>query len=200
VRRQEIVDAAVQLIGDYGIRGTTVSRIAATVGISRGALYRHFANREAVLEAALVTIANRSSAWLRQSTGLNVLAGLGGIGEAHSEWALSEFNTFVRPYFQLTASHRPGPLTEWIVQRQRQEVQYLVDLIDEGKRRGDIRGDAESRDIAWTLLLHAWGEDVARLVGVEEFITEGISVRVLRRALESYAPGDTEADNTISAS
>lgn len=188
VRRQEIVDAAVHLIGNYGLRGTTVSRIAAGVGISRGALYRHFPNREAVLEAALVTIADRSSAWLHRATGPDALAGLRTIGEAHSSWALSEFNTFVRPFFQLIASNRPGPLTAWMIERTQHEFQYLVELVEEGKLQGSIDPGAESRDIAWTLLLHAWGEDIARLLGVDEFITEGASNRILGRALDSYAP------------
>ena len=192
VRQQEIVDAAVQLIGDHGVRGTTVSRIAASVGISRGALYRHFPNREAVLEAALATIADRSSAWIRQDTGPDVLAGLHTIGEAHSAWALSEFNTFVRPFFQLIASNRPGPLTTWMVQRTQQEFRYLVELAEEAKRGGSIASEAQSGDIAWTLMLHAWGEDIARLVGVDEFITEGASNRILRRALDSYAAGPSE--------
>jgi AcrR family transcriptional regulator len=189
IRRQEIVDAAVALIGDHGLRGTTVSRIAASVGISRGALYRHFPNREAVLEAALVTIADRSSAWLHQATGPDALAGLRTIGEAHSEWALSEFNTFVRPFFQLIASNRPGPLTAWMVERTQQEFRYLAGLVDEGKRQGSIHPDAPSGDIAWTMLLHAWGEDIARLVGVEELITQGASGRILKRALDSYETG-----------
>jgi AcrR family transcriptional regulator len=187
VRQQEIVDAAVHLIGDYGVRGATVSRIAASVGISRGALYRHFPNREAILEAALVTIADRSSAWIRRSSEPQVLAALREIGEAHSAWALSEFNTFVRPFFQLIASNRPGALTAWMIHRTQQEFQHLVELIEEGKRQGGINTDAKSGDIAWTLLLHAWGEDIARLVGVTEFITEGASTRILGRALDSYA-------------
>lgn len=186
VRQQEIVDAAVRLIGEHGLRGTTVSRIAATVGIARGALYRHFPNREAVLEAALATIADRSSAWIRQAAGPDVLAGLRTIGEAHSAWALSEFNTFVRPFFQLIASNRPGPLTTWMIQRTQSEFQYLVELVEKGKRQGIIDPDAESGDVAWTILLHAWGEDIARLVGVDEFITKGASNRILRRALDSY--------------
>ena len=188
VRQEEIVDAAVRLIGEYGLRGTTVSRIAAAVGIARGALYRHFPNRQAVIEAALVRIADRSSAWLRQPTGSDALAALEQIGEAHSAWALSEFNTFVRPFFQLIASNRPGPLTTWIVERSRWELQYLVEMVEEGKRRGTIDAQAEPGDMAWTLLLHAWGEDIARLMGLEEYITEGASARILRRALNSYKP------------
>jgi AcrR family transcriptional regulator len=199
VRQQEIVDAAVGLIGKYGVRGTTVSRIAATVGIAKGALYRHFPNREAVLEAALEAIADRSSAWLRQPTGPDVLDGLRKIGEAHSAWAVSEFNTFVRPFFQLIASSRPGPLSSWIVERQRQEFRYLVDLVEEGKRQGSIKTEARSEDIAWTLLLHAFGEDIARLMGVDEFITEGASDRILQLALDCYAATEAEAVSAAAA-
>jgi hypothetical protein len=59
-------------------------------------------------------------------------------------------------------------------------------LVEEGKRRGDITSEARSGDIAWTLLLHAWGEDIARLLGIDHYIAEGASERILERALESY--------------
>lgn len=186
VRQREIVDAAVHLIGRYGVQGTTVSRIAAAVGISRGALYQHFPNREAVLEAALAHWSELTSAWLKEPSEADVLTRLAKMGEAHSEWALSEYNTFIRPFFQLISSNRPGRLAQSIVQRQQQDFQYLLELVEEGKRQGTLSSDAESGDIAWTLLLHAWGEDVARLLGVDRFITEGASGRILKRALESY--------------
>jgi AcrR family transcriptional regulator len=186
-RQREIIDAAVRLIGEYGVRGTTVSRIAAAVGISRGALYQHFPNREAVLAAALDYWGERSSAWLNGSEEADIPARLAQMGEAHSQWALSEYNTFVRPFFQLIASNRQGQLTQSIVDRQQQDFRYLVELVDEGKRAGRITSDCDSGDIAWTLLLHAWGEDIARLMGVGQFITEGASERILKRALNSYS-------------
>lgn len=186
VRQREIVEAAVRVMGQYGVRGTTVTRIASAAGISRGALYQHFPNREAALEAALAYWGERSSAWLNGPPEADVPTQLEAIGDAHSEWALSEYSTFVRPFFQLIASNRQGRLTQFIVQRQQQDYRSLVQLVDEGKREGTIRDDADSRDVAWTLLLHAWGEDIARLMGVDQFITEGASKRILKRALDSY--------------
>jgi AcrR family transcriptional regulator len=185
-RQREIVEATVQLVGKYGVQGTTVSRIAAAVGIARGALYQHFPNREAVLEAALASMGERSSAWLAQSSGPDVPARLLGMGEAHSSWSLSEYNTFVRPFFQLIASNRETSLTRLIIERQQTDLRYLVELVEEGKRQGTIASEVESRDIAWSLLLHAWGEDIARLMGVDQFITEGASNRILRRLLDTY--------------
>ena len=197
-RQREIVDATVHLIGKYGVQGTTVSRIAQAAGIARGALYQHFPNREAVLKAALATWGERSSAWMTDGSGTSdVPAQLLHMGEAHSSWALSEYNTFVRPFFQLIASNRETALTRLITERQQEDFRRLVALVDEGKRQGSIALDVESGDVAWSLLLHAWGEDIARLMGVEQFITGGASGRILERLLDTYEAGSgTTEDDT----
>jgi TetR/AcrR family transcriptional regulator len=186
-RQREIVEATVHLLGKYGVQGTTVSRIAAAVGIARGALYQHFPNREAVLEAALAAMGERSSKWIVQSSGPDVPARFLDMGEIHSSWSSSEYDTFVRPFFQLIASNRETILKKRIVERQQEDFRYLVELVEEGKRQGTVAGDVDSADIAWSLLLHAWGEDIARLMGVDQFITEGASNRILRRLVGTYA-------------
>lgn len=185
-RQHEIVEAAVQLIGKYGVQGTTVSRIAQTAGIARGALYQHFPNREAVLEAALDAWRERSSAWMVRPAAADVPRRLLEMGEEHSGWALSEYNTFVRPFFQLIASNQETSLARSIIEKQQEDYRYLVELVEAGKDQGSIAADVESGDVAWSLLLHAWGEDIARLMGVEQFITGGASQRILGRLLATY--------------
>jgi AcrR family transcriptional regulator len=192
-RQHEIVDATVQLIGKYGVQGTTVSRIAQAAGIARGALYQHFPNREAVLEAALDAWQERSSAWMVRPAAADVPGRLLLMGQAHSSWALSEHNTFVRPFFQLIASNRETRLTRSIIERQQEDFRYLIEVVEEGKRQGSIATDVESGDVAWGLLLHAWGEDIARLMGVEQFITDGASQRLLERLLTTYTAAGSQA-------
>ena len=186
-RQREIVDATVKLLGQYGLQGVTVSRIAAAVGIARGALYQHFPNREAVLEAALKTWGEHSSAWITAPVPTDVRNQLIEIADAHSSWSLSKYNSFVRPFYQLIASNRESGLTKRITARQNEDFLHLVSLVDEGKRRGSIRDDVESGDVAWSVLAHAWSEDVARLMGVDRFITEGVSGRLFKRLLSTYA-------------
>ena len=43
--------------------------------------------------------------------------------------------------------------------------------------------------------MHAWAEDIARLMGIERFITGGASDRILQRLLATYAakPADAES-------
>jgi AcrR family transcriptional regulator len=49
VRREQIIEASKKLIMKHGSEHVTVRRIAAEIGISEGALYRHFKSKKEVL-------------------------------------------------------------------------------------------------------------------------------------------------------
>jgi AcrR family transcriptional regulator len=53
VRQQQIIDAAAILIFKYGSEHLTVKRIAAVVGISEAAIYRHFKSKKSILSFLL---------------------------------------------------------------------------------------------------------------------------------------------------
>jgi AcrR family transcriptional regulator len=50
-RREQILDAAMRLIPQYGVRATTMEQIAEAAGISAPAIYWHFASKEALAKA-----------------------------------------------------------------------------------------------------------------------------------------------------
>jgi AcrR family transcriptional regulator len=56
VRQQQIIDAAGRLIFKYGSEHLTVKRIAAEVGISEAAIYRHFKSKKSILSFLLIYI------------------------------------------------------------------------------------------------------------------------------------------------
>jgi AcrR family transcriptional regulator len=49
VRREQVVQAALRIIGKKGVGGLTTSAIARAVGVSEANLYRHFRNKEEIL-------------------------------------------------------------------------------------------------------------------------------------------------------
>ena len=51
-KRAEIADAALRIIGGRGIAALTTATLAAELGVSSGAPFRHFASLENILEAA----------------------------------------------------------------------------------------------------------------------------------------------------
>lgn len=56
VRQQQIIEAAAKLIFKYGSEHLTVKRIAAEVGISEAAIYRHFTSKKSILSFLLTHI------------------------------------------------------------------------------------------------------------------------------------------------
>jgi AcrR family transcriptional regulator len=49
VRREQVVQAALKIVGKKGVGGLTTSAIAREVGVSEANLYRHFKNKEEIL-------------------------------------------------------------------------------------------------------------------------------------------------------
>jgi AcrR family transcriptional regulator len=48
-RRTEIAEAALRIIGERGLTSLTTATLAAEVGVTSGALFRHFTSRDAIL-------------------------------------------------------------------------------------------------------------------------------------------------------
>lgn len=46
VKKKEIIEACLRIIDKYGIKGTTIAKIAEEVGVVESALYRHFASKK----------------------------------------------------------------------------------------------------------------------------------------------------------
>lgn len=58
-RQEEILDRTFELVRDRGIAGLTVRLIAERVGVTEGALYRHYPSKEAILLALAERIESR---------------------------------------------------------------------------------------------------------------------------------------------
>ncbi len=62
--RQHIIDAAIRLFADNGFEAVSIEAILLACGVSKGALYHHFASKEAVFLAALESVEARVAAEL----------------------------------------------------------------------------------------------------------------------------------------
>ena len=59
VRRSQLVNAAVDLIEEHGIAGTSVSLISAKAGLATGMVHHYFADKHELLEATLWELVRR---------------------------------------------------------------------------------------------------------------------------------------------
>ena len=103
-RREEIIDAALLILGEHGVDGMTMARIAEAVGITPGALYRHFGSRDAILAAAVEVAIERAMSWVETADAPDALERLGELGRNLAPWQRQNLNTMARPIFQTLAS------------------------------------------------------------------------------------------------
>ena len=186
-RQVQIAEVTLALIARYGVQGATISRIASGVGLTRSALYKFFAGREAMLEAALDLLVERVPRWLDHSSGSDAYAHLLDMGRQHAPLGRAEFESFIRPWFQFIAASSEEHMTHELAKRQLTFVQDYAVLVEQGKRDGSIREDVDSNLIAWALMMWGWADDVARLVGLEQVMGTETSLAIFRRMIGDIA-------------
>lgn len=185
-RRREILDATLALISEHGLEGATVTRIATAVGITPGALYRHFESRAALIAEANKVANERALSWVETSTAPDVLKRLEELAEAHVAWTKENFSSVVRPFFLELASTPGAGLADGLTLTSFKSFRAVVDVAEEGKRLGVIRADVRAEDVAWALHMFAWAEDIALMAGTDEPGDRAALRRNLRRLLESF--------------
>lgn len=186
-RRAEIAAAALKIVGEYGVQGATMGRIAEALGISGPALYKHFSGRAEILEAALDLLQQRVTSWLESSDHPDAVERLRELGVGHASTVAANYEGVVAPLFEFVAASPRSELKEQMGRRQRETLQKFVDILEEGQRQGTIRADIDTLVVAWALLGVTWMENVAMLEGVDEFISEGISIRMIDGILKDIS-------------
>ena len=64
-REDAIICTASHLLADKGFEAMTVDEVAASVGIAKASLYKHFSSKEDLAAAAMVRVMQRAQAYLR---------------------------------------------------------------------------------------------------------------------------------------
>src|SRR6202522_4467699 len=65
--RGQLIEVATPLFAENGYEGTSIEAVLTAAGVSRGALYHHFAGKEALFEAVVVAVTNRVTAELAEA-------------------------------------------------------------------------------------------------------------------------------------
>jgi len=189
-RRLEIADAALRIVGEHGVQGATMARIAGAIGISGPALYKHFSNRSEILEAAMDLLLVRVISWLDSSKNPNALERLRELGTMHSSTLATDYEGVIAPLFEFAAAGPRSHLSGQLAQRQRAALLRFVSIIEEGRAQGTIRPNVDVQVVAWSLMGLSWIENLAALEGMEEFVTDGVSSRILDHILADISvPG-----------
>ena len=147
-RPQELLDAALAVFAERGYRNTRIDDVAEAAGVTKGAVYHYFATKEELLLRAIEHYHDRAFGQidevLRDARGpasarirLMMRKAFGGADPTGQKMTLALILQSVR--HDLPAAHqqwlRGGPIKGW---------RLLASLIEEGKRVGEFRADADA--------------------------------------------------------
>jgi AcrR family transcriptional regulator len=65
-REDAIIQTASRLLAEKGFEAMTVDEVAASVGIAKASLYKHFSSKEDLAAAAMVRVMQRAQAYVRE--------------------------------------------------------------------------------------------------------------------------------------
>ena len=95
----------------------------------------------------------------------------------------TDYEGVVAPLFEFAAAGPRSHPTGRLAQRQRAALRRFIEILEEGQAQGSIRRDADVKVAAWSLMGLTWVENLAALEGMDEFVSDGVSAKMLERIL-----------------
>jgi AcrR family transcriptional regulator len=191
-RRQMIIEAIVRVVAEHGIPEATTSRIAEAAGVGPGTLYRYFGSREEMLTAALEAVYERiMEPWIDASA-LEPLERIREVGRRHSRIMASEEGGFAVPWVQFIAGASEVGLRDAVAETQRRAYRVVQQVFEEAQALGSIRADIDPFALTYQFLVYAWGENMCVLMGLNEFLGEDRSMKILEHFLDEAATRSSE--------
>jgi AcrR family transcriptional regulator len=138
IMRDAIYDGVMEVLGEHGLAGATMDRIAATVGVAKGSLYNHFRGKDDLL----AFVHDRTIRPLLESTEQVVTTDLAAADKI--EAMIRNWQRYVgehRATFQIFANYVnvEGGLKQAMAESESAAIELIARLITEGIEAGEFR-------------------------------------------------------------
>lgn len=179
--RQALMDAATALIAEQGLDGPSLDAICERAGYTRGALYVHFADREALVEAVMERAGEELLGTLLPQGG-----DLGGavarfVGAVMSGTYPLASAGGIKPHQLYAACARSPRLRAWYQRATAASVERLAEALGRSQQQGVLRDDLSPEVVAPILLAVVLGAQTMLELGIP--LSMGQSALALLRML-----------------
>jgi AcrR family transcriptional regulator len=184
--REKILAAARKAFDRKGLEGLSLREVAAKVGITPMAIYRHFASKEALIDALVLDALDEWSARVQALPAVAGLAKIEQMGEAFLDFALREPRRFEAAFLLPSRKARRYPDDFAAGRSPAGNIQLSV--LEEGIRQGAV---AAAPPVEIVLINSALSQGLVTLYragriagGEEEF--RALYRRAMRRVFRSF--------------
>lgn len=186
--REKILAAARKAFERHGLEGLSLRDVAAKVGITPMAIYRHFKNKEALVDALVLDALDE---WSARVAALPAAAGIGKIeqiGDAFLEFALREPRRFEAAF--LLPSRKARRYPDDFVAGRSPAGNIQLPIIEQAIAAGRLQASSPIEVMIITAALSQGLVSLyraGRVVGGEQEFRE-LYRSSMRRAIESFLP------------
>ena len=141
-RQEEIVQTSVRIIDQRGIQGLTIKNLSKELGITEGAIYRHFENKREILSSILIQFKDNLKAFAdsMDNPSLTTYDKISGILN-HFRKIFEANPAIVSVIFAEEIFQNDNELSKVIAEILRNNQHFLLDIIEEGQQKGELRKD-----------------------------------------------------------
>mgnify|MGYP002713123994 CR=1 FL=1 len=148
-RQIEIIVAATKLISEKGIQNLTTKNLAAEMGFSEPALYRHFKNKTDILKSVLLYYRHQLKIGLEnilkeKTTGAEKIKGMIEFQFNH----FTKYPAIVMVIFSETSFQYEDSLSQTVIMLLNQKKVMLESIIQKGQTDKSIRDDIKPAQLA----------------------------------------------------
>jgi len=147
-RQIDIIEATTKLIGESGIQNLTIKNLAAEMGFSEPALYRHFKGKTEILKSVLIYYKEKLGKELKRIVNSD-LSGLKKINKmvAFQFKHFTNFPAIVMVIFAETSFQYDSELSKVVSEIMTQKKIMVSNIIKEGQNEGSVRNDINAEQL-----------------------------------------------------
>ena len=174
IRRRQIIEAAREVFSGQSYRKVGTADVAKAAGVSEPALYRYFASKKELFLATLQSTAPKLlDAWQEIASDIDdPLETLWSIGVSYYDH-LQNNEGNMKLQFQALSEADDPEIREALRENFASFVNFVAETLDEGKRRGIVRSDIDSRLVAWQFLGIGLTLDLIHMLGFDSEMDRG---------------------------
>jgi AcrR family transcriptional regulator len=185
-RKLQITQAAISIMAEHGLSGTTTRRIAEEVGVSEPALYKYFPGKKELLLEALDEVGNRFFATLAKAAhaGDTVPESIYNMSASFYEFVMDHPEESMLLFETVTGARDPE-IRSALSDKMLQSISVLSGMFEDGKEQGSVRKDLDNTVAAWQILSLGITLVFAALTGLGEVLTRDKALLAVKEVLEN---------------
>ncbi len=145
-KQQEIIEISIQLIADLGIQGFTIKNLSKRVGVTEGAIYRHFESKTQILHSILKAFQKESAITLDSacSSERPAMEEIANIFSHHFNY-FDEKPAVAAVIFSESIFQNDNLLSKEVFKLLKMHEEALMCIINKGQLSGEIRNKGISK-------------------------------------------------------